>query len=303
MSKADEVFEKIAAKLITAIEGTEQGTWSRPWQTVLAGTEFPKNALTGKQYQGMNALYFWILQAEREYPEARWGTYKQWKQLGEQVAKGEKGTQGVKWGTTYVCEPCGAKGASPCKGGHINETRVWASVFYVFNIAQTEGYEAPIENLGDGPEKLANVERMVAATGATIEHRKQNRAYYSHATDIITVPVVEQFETQQGYYGTLLHELTHWTGHETRLGRDAKNVFGSAKYAAEELVAEMGAAMLAAQYGVEIEPHVEHVAYLQSWVEVIRSEKMALYRAAKLAHEAARYLVAMDAEGEGVVAA
>lgn len=307
-AKTQELFEAIGAKLIAAIEGGEAGTWSKPWQTVLSGQAAPVNIKTRKPYQGMNSLYFWVIQAEQSYPEALWGTYKQLQGLGYQVAKGQKGTQGVKWGVTWTCQTEGKRtGFNACsKPGHESTKHVWASSFTVFNIAQTEDYEAPeLEDLGDAPERLQAIEDLIVATGANIQHVAGDRAFFTPGTNNITLPLREQFETVQGYYGTALHELTHWSGDAARLDRAQRNVFGSQGYAAEELVAEFGAAMLAAHYGVEVEPHIEHAAYLKSWVSVIRSEPMALYRAAKQAQEAINFLLAYEVaeETEGVLVA
>lgn len=311
-SKTQDLFEAIGEKLIKAIEGAETGTWSKPWQTVLSGQGLPTNATTGKTYQGMNALYFWVLQAENGYAENLWATYKQWQAKGEQVAKGQKGAQGVKWGVSFVCETENKKtGFNPCtKPGHESKKFVWASSFTVFNIAQTEGYEPPnLDDLGDAPERFEAAEALIAATGANVQHVAGDRAYFTPGTNNIVLPLREQFETPQGYYGTALHELTHWSGDVDRLSRAQRNVFGSQAYAAEELVAEFGAAMLAAHYGIEVEPHLEHAAYLKSWVSVIRSEPMALYRAAKQAQEAVGYLLgyegaeALSDDSEALVAA
>lgn len=300
-SKTQELFEAISEKLIKAIEGEETGTWSKPWQTVLSGSGTPTNAKTKKAYQGMNSLYFWMVQAENSYPEAQWATYKQWAELGRQVSKGQKGTQGVKWGVTWTCQTEGRKtGFNACTiPGHEVSKHVWASSFTVFNIAQTDDYEAPkVEDLGDAPERLAQVEALIEASGAEFKHVLGDRAYFTPGTNVITLPLREQFETVQGYYGTALHELTHWSGDVDRLSRAQRNVFGSQAYAAEELVAEFGAAMLAAHFGVEVEPHMEHAAYLKSWVSVIRSEPMALYRAAKQAQEAVNYLLGLGTQEE-----
>lgn len=310
-TKADELFETVAETLIAAIEG-DTGTWSKPWQTVLSGSALPVNALTQKPYQGMNSLYFWMLQANHNYPEALWATYKQWSKLGKQVAKGQKGAKGIKWGVSYTCETEGKRtGFQPCSNpDHEVSKHMWASVFTVFNIAQTEGYEPPtVDDLGPAPERYANADALIAASGANIQHIAGDRAYFTPGTNDIVLPLREQFETSEGYYGTALHELTHWSGDAARLGRKQRNVFGSQGYAAEELVAELGSAMLNAHFGIEAEPHIEHAAYLKSWVSVIRSDKMALYRAAKQAQEAVNYLLGLaqdateaEAEAEEVAA-
>lgn len=301
-SKADAVFATVTEKLIDALEGA--GPWQKPWQTILGATDLPTNAATGKRYQGINSVYFWVVAAEREYPESRWATYKQWQILGAQVAKGEKATQGIKWGVTWTCETEQRKtGLNPCgTRGHAVSRSMWASVFNVFNVAQTEGYVPPEVTLDAGPDRYANAEAIIAASGANVTHRVGNVAAYSVGTNDITLPHPGQFATTQGYYSTALHELVHWTGDKTRLARDLANRFGSEAYAAEELVAELGAAMLAAHLGIEAEPHPEHASYLAGWVRALRSDKMALYRAAAAASLAVNYLVELATAGESAAA-
>jgi antirestriction protein ArdC len=294
-SKTQDLFEAIGEKLIAAIESDGAGKWSKPWQSIFSAQGTPVNATTKKAYQGVNVLVLWAAAMEAGYPEARWATYKQWQAAGAQVAKGQKGTKGVKWGVSYSCDTCKKKtGRKPCSQPEHNVRKhLWASSFTLFNVAQTEGYEAPeVDDLGPAPEKLEEVEAFIAATGANIEHVAGDRAYNESTSGRIVLPLREQFDTPEGYYGTALHELTHWSGNPGRLDRAQRNVFGSQAYAAEELVAEFGAAFLAAHFGVEVEPHIEHASYLKSWVSVIRSEPMALYRAAKQAQEAANWLLA-----------
>ena len=300
-SKTQDLLDAVGEKLIKLIEGGEAGKWSKPWQTILSNQSLPTNAQTGKAYQGFNSLYFWIVQADNDYATNLWATYKQWEKLGGQVRKGEKGTQGVKWGVSYYCQTEGAKKGSPkpcTKPGHDSKKAVWASSFTVFNADQQDGYELPeVEDLGTGPERIAKVEAFIAATGANIMHKAQDRAYFKPGTNDIVLPLVEQFETQAGYYGTALHELTHWSGSDGRLERSQRNVFGSSAYAAEELVAEFGSAMLAAHFGIEVEGHKDAASYLAGWVSVIRSDTMALYRAAKQAQEAVDYLLGIGVQG------
>ncbi len=94
----------------------------------------------------------------------------------------------------------------------------------------------------------------------------------------------------EGYYGTLLHELTHWTGHEKRCDRDLRNRFGSEAYAAEELIAELGAAFLCADVGVTPQPRLDHAQYVQSWLRVLKNDKRAIFTASSKAAQAADYL-------------
>ena len=116
-------------------------------------------------------------------------------------------------------------------------------------------------------------------------------AAYSLGEDRIRMPPLAAFRDAEGYYATLAHEAVHWTKHPRRLDRDTgKKRWGDAGYAAEELVAELGSAFLAADLGIEIEPRADHAAYVASWLEVLKGDKRAIFTAASMAQRAADYL-------------
>ena len=295
-AKTQELFENTAQKLIDMIEqGIATGNWEKPWKATFAHTGLPTNYTTKKAYNGFNVIALWLSASSQGFETNLWATYKQWKAVGGQVRKGESGTKGVKWGVTYTCITEGKKtGPKACqKTGHESSKYVWSSTFTLFNIAQVDGVELP--ETDDSPEakaeRLENVEEFVRLTGANVTHRAGDQAFFIPGTNDITLPLVEQFETTEGYYGTLLHELTHWSGSDGRLERDQKNPFGSQKYAAEELVAEMGSAMLAAHFGIQAEPHMNHAEYLAGWVQALKADPMNLYRAAKQASQASEWLL------------
>jgi antirestriction protein ArdC len=290
--RTEDIFEKVTGQIIHTIETGNEGAWTKPWQSVIAGGGLGINAQTGQAYKGMNQLVLMVETAANGYRLNVWATYKQFQALGGQVRKGEAGTLLVKWGKTYRCDSCQFKGRVPCqRAGHTSSVSMWASPFYVFNVEQQDGFEVELPELGDEPTRLANVEAFITGTGARIIHSAGDSAFYSRTTDDITLPLREQFDTPAGYYGTALHELTHWAGGSQRLDRAKGARFGDDTYAAEELVAELGGAFLAATFGVEVEPHIEHAAYLGSWLKVLKADSRALYRAAKAAQDAVEYLV------------
>jgi antirestriction protein ArdC len=306
MSNSTDTFQKVTDQIIATIETGNAGEWTKPWTTVIAGNGLGTNAKTGNAYQGFNQLVLMVTTAAHGYSANVWATYKQWQSLGGQVRKGQHGTQLVKWGITYRCTECDHKGPKPCtRKGHQPTKSMWASAFTVFNVDQQDGYELERPELPEltEPERLEMVETFIAGTGAQIVHRLQNRAYYDRRADEITLPERGQFETAHGYYGTALHELTHWTGASHRLDRVKGQVFGDAAYAGEELVAELGATFLAAHFGIEVEPHAEHAAYLASWLEQIKADPRSLYRAAKAAQDATEYLLETALEEAGEEAA
>ncbi len=296
--KTDDLFQQVTDKLIAMIKDADENGWDKPWTTVLAGAGIGTNVTTKKEYKGWNIIALMIAQVENEFSYPLWATYKQWKSIDAQVKGGEKGTPLVRWGVTYRCSEDNWKGPVPCQNGHVNERSMWATVFTVFNADQVDGYEVKEVDLGDEPTRLAAVETFIENTGATINYVKQNRAFYSLAKDEITLPVREQFDTPAAFYGTALHELTHWAGGggQHRLEREVGAMFGDQKYAAEELVAELGSAFLSAGFAIEVEPHMEHAQYLKGWLKALESDPKALYRAAKLAQESTTFLKDLAAE-------
>ena len=154
-------------------------------------------------------------------------------------------------------------------------------VFTVFNAEQIDGLPA-IER----PEKrdwdpVQRAEDIIAASGARIEHKAGNRAFYRASEDKIVLPRQEQFQSADGYYSTALHELGHWTGHSSRLDREVgRNPFGSIEYAKEELRAEIASMMLGAEVGLSGREDDSHAAYVGSWCKVLEDDPREIFRAA-----------------------
>jgi antirestriction protein ArdC len=143
-------------------------------------------------------------------------------------------------------------------------------------------------------EPVERVEKLLAATGAKIEHAG-TRAYYTPSRDAIVMPPRESFKSKEGYYGTLLHETGHWTGHKDRLDRSElqKGAFGSELYAREELRAELSSVFLSAETGLQYDV-TRHAAYLQSWVGALRNDKHEIFRASRDAERIADYVLAFE---------
>lgn len=295
----DDVITGMVDKLVDTLTKGEAGSWTKPWTQVLGAQGMPTNVQTTKAYQGLNVMVLWAEALIKDYTFPVWGTYRQWQGKKAQVRKGEHGTILVKWGITHYCDGAHAKPYKSSKGpctiqGHRNDRRkaIWASPFVVFNVDQVDGYELPeVTKPETTATRLAKAEALVTALGADIREKLSDRAYYTPNEDYIVVPDFAQFASAEGYYGTLFHELTHWTGHETRLKRDNKNFFGDEKYAQEELIAELGSTFMAAHLGIELEPHINHAAYLKSWLGALKAEPMVLYRSARDASAAAQYLL------------
>ncbi len=284
-------YETITAKLIELME-SEGTNWVKPWATI--GSHY--NVKSGKPYRGVNVMLTGASAAGR-FNSRAWGTYKQWQERGGQVRKGEKGTEIVFW-KRLETERENADGEK--------EKRVipMLRLYYVFNADQVDGIETPDDLETPDVEPIdERVARIVERSNVDLVH-VGDRACYSPIHDQVKMPPKEFFnDTKDGtahehYHGTLLHELTHWTGHKSRLARDLFNRFGSQKYAFEELIAETGSALLCCALGIEPEPRADHAKYLNGWLEVLKSDKKALFTAFGQAQKAADFILAFDQDAD-----
>ena len=180
-------------------------------------------------------------------------------------------------------------GASPAEDGEEGEDGPrrgpWTRAHAVFNAAQVDGAALPADTALRLPEaaRIAAPSCPASASDAA--------AFYAPATDRVQMPAFADFRTAEGYYGTLAHEATHWTGHLNRLARDLSGRFGSASYAAEKLVAELGAAFAAAVPGLATEPRPDHARYVAYWLDLLRADRRAVFTAASKAQKASDWLL------------
>lgn len=277
-------YERITDAMIAAIEANP-GEWKMPWHRVRGGM-IPRNAATGKEYQGMNILALW----SAGFASFEWATYKQWQSLGAQVRPKEKGTLGIKW---LPVEDKKVKAAG--KKVQSNYMIPWG--FVVFNADQVDGYEPKKQvELLDLTTRAANAEKMIDDYGIRINHGG-DRAMYVPDLDMINMPPRVLFKetatssATENYYSTKLHEVIHSTGHHSRLKRDLSGGFGSETYAFEELVAELGSAFLCAKLGITNEPRIDHAQYLKGWLSRMKSDPKAIVQAASLAQKAVNLLL------------
>lgn len=282
-----DLHAEITGQLIAAIEA-EPGKPVLPWRKSGGALHLPMNALTGNAYNGVNILSLWVAGEVRGFGCAQWGTYRQWAELGAQVRKGEKSSLVVFY-KEFETDP------DPDDAGDTGKRRM-ARASHVFNAAQVDGFDLPPAPESLGPvERIARADAFVGATGARVGHGGE-RAFYAPSTDHIQMPDEGLFTGTQtmtrseGYYATLVHELIHWSGAKHRLDREMGKRFGDRAYAAEELVAEVGAAFLCAELGITQELRADHAQYLANWLELLKDDSKAIFAAAARASEAARYL-------------
>lgn len=281
MSEKEDVYSRVTNKIIADLEKGEL-TWMKPWEGGIPPHPMRSN---GEPYRGVNVLMLWFAAMEKGYNSPYWMTYKQAEELGGQVRKGEKGSH-VVYANTFT------KTETDANGDEVEKQIPFLKTYSVFNVEQIEGlpehfyvkYQPPTEK-----ERIASAEQFFEKTGAKIRHGG-SRAYYSQAIDTVQMPEFDRFHNELGYYGTLAHELTHWTGHPTRENREFGKRFGDTAYAMEELVAELGAAFVCADLGLIPEPREDTAAYIASWLKALKEDKHAIFTAASLAQKATDFL-------------
>jgi len=271
-----DIYETITNRVIESLESGKI-PWRKSWNSIGG----PQSFASRKEYRGIN----WFLLSMSAYSCPYWLTYKQAADMGGQVLKGEKGTPVVFWNFVDSKTEKNAKG-DPKKVAFLKH-------YTVFNLEQCEGisWEKPeaISNDFDSNEAAENI---LSGVDFKLTHGG-NRAFYRPGEDSITMPDKGAFPQSGDYYSVLFHELTHWTGHQSRLKREGIEqvaAFGSPTYSKEELVAEMGAAFLSAMAGIESN-FENSVAYLQGWLSALRGDSKLLIQAAGQAQKAADFIL------------
>lgn len=291
--------ERVAGEVIKALqEGT--APWVKPWEPGQQPDK-PTNALTGKPYRGWNNVYLSML---KQGDDNRWCTYKQAGELGAQVRKGEKGAVIQYWQfqEKMLLKDDQGKPLLDDKGEkkYLNVELERPKVFHavVFHASQIDGLP-PLPPRKEKPEweRHEAAEKLLEASGASIHHDQNDRAFYRPSTDQIHLPERGQFPTPDNYYATALHELGHWTGHSSRLDRDLVHPFGSEGYAKEELRAELASYMLGSELGIGHDPG-QHTAYIGSWIKTLKDDPQELFRASRDAQQIMDYVQGLGQEQE-----
>jgi antirestriction protein ArdC len=278
-----DVYEIVTGKMIELLN---KGVipWERPWK---GPNRAPKNLVSKKRYQGFNSMYLACFGYASQY----WLTYKQAQDLGGNVKAGEKGALVTFW------KFLATKELDPITGKF---KRIPILRYYtVFNLEQCEGIANP------EPETALHEFKPVEMAESIVEgmpkrpqiRRDASMAAYSPEQDTVAVPPAESFKTAEYFYGILFHELGHSTGAVHRLDRKIKNGFGSQEYAKEELIAEMTAAFLCAECGIE-RTIDNSAAYIQSWLNALENDKRLVVTAAGAAQKAANFILGIGQETE-----
>jgi antirestriction protein ArdC len=275
-------YELVTNNIVAALE-KGVAPWICPWDRSLG---LPQNGHTGRAYSGINVWMCWA----SGLGDPRWFTFNQVKEYGtSHVRKGEHGTRIVHW--AFFDKKVSEKDST---GKEVERVQRIPSLktFVIFNFSQIE-WDAekmpkaitPLDK--DVLESCTEAAALVKNTGATVEHGG-SMAAYSPAQDKIVMPAPGAFESAEGYWATLLHEMIHWTGHTSRCNRKLDTRFGTESYAAEELVAELGSAFLCAELGIQ--GKLQHTNYLGTWIKILKGDKFALFTASKFAKQAVSFL-------------
>jgi len=291
-----DVYQKVTDKIIADLEKGEL-TWLKPWSASNMDGRITKPLRhNGQTYSGINVLMLWGAAVEAGYCSPYWMTFKQAKELGAHVRKGEGGNPVVYANTLTKTEEQ--------ENGATEERKIpFMKAYTVFNVEQIEGlpdhYYVKPDPVIDPAQRIAHAEAFFSATGADLRHGGNRAFYRGGSSDHVQMPVFECFRSPEAYYATLAHELTHWTKHPKRLNREfGRTKWGDEGYAREELVAELGAAFLCADLDLTPEAGTDHAAYVQSWLKVLKEDKRAIFSAAAHAQKAADYLHSLQPQSK-----
>lgn len=280
------MYKEVTDKVISAMETCVESDFQKPWITA-RNNSFPTNGITNNPYKGGNVINLWITEMIRGYADSTWATFKQWKEIGGQVRKGEKGTHCIFYSKVAAKD---------------DPERVFnmAKSFVVFNIDQVDGaHSLTPEPITPKPfEQTQAAEDLILNSGAVIEKIPVDQACYIPGRDLIQMPSRDAFvptnnrTREEGYYCVLFHEMGHWTGHKSRLDRlgDRTSVTDKER-AMEELVAELSSIFTATRIGMS---HVDcgaTAAYVKSWLTLLKSDPKAIFKAAASAQKATDFIV------------
>ena len=294
-----DLYTRVTARIV---EDLQRGVrpWTKPWSAEhLAGRITRPLRSTGQPYSGINVILLWAEAVARGYTAPIWMTFRQALALGAAVRKGEQGS-------TVVYANRFTRTETDGQGHDVEREIPFLKAYTVFNVEQIDGLPAHF-TASEPPQittdaRIHHADAFFAATGAEVR-QGGNQAYYALEADYVQLPAFTCFADAESYYATLAHECTHWTRHPKRLARDfGRKRWGDGGYAQEELVAELGAAFLCADLGLELTPREDHAAYIENWLQVLQNDKRFIFAAAAHAQRACDYLHKLQPSTDQVAA-
>lgn len=287
---AKSVYDIVTETIINKLESVNPNDWKKPWFNIGLS---PFNAISKKPYRGVNYMTLGM----NSHESKAYASFKQWQGKDCQVRKGEKSHLAVFWKVSiYEDKETGEE-----KKGFM------LRYYRVFNSEQVDGdfargiEKGQLKDLESHPpydEAESRINAYLTEEGITL--KESDHALYSPARDRIEMPKLGQFKDQESFYSTFFHEIIHSTGHTSRLDRDLTGGFGSQKYAKEELIAELGAAMVLASLGLAQRPRLDHAQYIKSWLQALKDDSKFVVQAAGKAQKAADYALQINHETESL---
>ncbi|MCG8274057.1 MULTISPECIES: ArdC family protein [Aquamicrobium] len=288
-----DIYARITERIIAQLEEGVR-PWVQPWRAGNAAGRITRPLRhNGEPYSGMNVLLLWSEAMARGYAAPIWMTFKQARELGAHVRKGQTSS-------TVIYASRFTKTETDARGDEVERDIPFLRAYGVFNVEQIEGlpehyYHRPAPVI-DPVERIERADRFFAHAGAKVRHGG-SRAFYAPSSDHIQMPPFETFRDAASYVAVLSHEHIHWTAKADRVGRDlTRYAKDKTERAREELVAEIGSALLCADLGIvpELEPRPDHAAYVGSWLSVLGDDKRAIFQAAAHAQRAVNFLHALQ---------
>ena len=303
MATQEELRRNITNQIVEALKSGGIPPWKRPWG-ISPNSGFPSNAVSKRKYSGVNVILLRMAAMSREWSSKWWATYPQWTSMGGQVQHRPENVQPGCWGTKIIFFTKVSKIETDPVTGEEEETSFPVLKTYtIFNVDQVDG---PFDHLRVKDEPLnphfvdyEPAEEVIRNSGADVR-LAGDHAVYNRQGDFILCPPKHRFEHENDYYATVLHELSHWTAHESRLNRVSKhNRFGDKGYAEEELVAELSSCFTLATLGVpQSDDMSNHNAYCQSWIRLLQDDAHAVLRVASAASKASDFILAFAPKPE-----
>ena len=296
--KKRDIAAEISNLIISKIES---GTlpWRRPW--TLTGSDAGEGGrplrANGVPYTGINAVYLWAVGDALGYRSRYWMTYKQAKDLGAQVRRGEKSSLSVFFNSTQKTV------VDKITGDEATKSIRFMRSYAIFNADQIDDLperfrpDALMLEKPSPSERQAAIDAFFDPIAIEVRHGG-DRAFYSPGGDYVQMPPKAAFRSSDHHAATLAHELGHATGATHRLGRTFGKRFGDRAYAFEELIADCTSGIICAELGLPCELHDSHASYIEGWLKILKADKTAIITAAAQAEKAYKWLAAFSQHDE-----
>lgn len=287
-SRAD-IYTRITERIVADLEKGVR-PWVQPWRDGnTTGRVSRPLRHNGQCYTGLNVVLLWSASMARGFASPYWMTLRQANELGARVRKDETGS-------TVIYASRFTKTEVDARGGEVERDIPFLKTYSVFNADQilglSEHYYRQVEPIADPVERIAHADRFFDNTGAKVRYGG-DKAYYSPVTDHIQLPHPEMFRDMASFVAVRGHETLHWTASPDRLNRDLSRYHkDKTDRAREEILVEIGSAMLCADLGIvpELEPRPDHASYVADWVRLLDGDRRAIFQAAAHAQRAVAFL-------------